>query len=399
VYESRQNNQLLFFSAFMLSAFGYEFIYFIMTVHIYDLSKSAMNVGIFTALTFIPKLFSSFIGGISDRIGKEKSFAIAAVLAGMLMLAMAHASDMTAIYTVWFSASIFFTVIMNARGTLMAEIVSSDHYTGGNAAVLSLLNAAKLLGPLIGGLIIMTLSIRLLLYFTGLVYFSAALCSFRIKTGIPAPKDRPGFWVNVKRGFGFMLENRMFGQLTLIAFFWRLFLGLQFSLFIIYIRSFLNCSSEQYGFFVTLMGAGSIVGSLIGPYAADWLKQSRLIAGGLSIHYISFALLGICENYYLSLFIIFTSYAVFYMTMVTIHSIRDRVTPFEIRASAYGTTTAILTPAVIVSTLAGGFLTNRFGVTNVLYFAGLSAFFSLFIILHYGKNTALNVLCGKRYSA
>ena len=61
-----RKNQLLFFSAFLLSAFGYEFIYFVMTVHIYDLTRSALNVGIFTALTFIPKLFSSVMGGIVD---------------------------------------------------------------------------------------------------------------------------------------------------------------------------------------------------------------------------------------------------------------------------------------------------------------------------------------------
>lgn len=35
----------------------------------------------------------------------------------------------------------------------MAEIVSREKYTSGNALVLSFLNAAKLLGPLLGGFI------------------------------------------------------------------------------------------------------------------------------------------------------------------------------------------------------------------------------------------------------
>ena len=91
--ESKRNNQLLFFSAFLLSAFGYEFIYFIMTVHIYDLSKNALDVGIFTALSFIPKLFSSFMGGISDRLGKEKCFAVSAITIGILMLGMSLVTE------------------------------------------------------------------------------------------------------------------------------------------------------------------------------------------------------------------------------------------------------------------------------------------------------------------
>jgi predicted MFS family arabinose efflux permease len=164
-------------------------------------------------------------------------------------------------------------------------------------------------------------------------------------------------------------------------------LGLQLSLFVIYIKSYLNCTSEQYGIFITLMGAGSIVGSLLGPYVAKRTKAVWIIAGGLSLHYASFALLGLCGNYNLSLFIVFISYAIFYMTLVTLHSVRDRITPSEIRASAYGTTTAILTPAAILSTLAGGALTNQFSVTGVLFFAGISALVSLIIILCLGKNT------------
>jgi predicted MFS family arabinose efflux permease len=296
------------------------------------------------------------------------------------------------IYIIWFFASIFFTVIMNARGTLMAEVVSSDHYASGNAVVLSLLNGAKLLGPLIGGLIIMTLSIKLLLYFTGLVYFLVALCSFHIRGGKATAKNRSSFLDNAKKGFRFMVKNKTFGLITSVAFFWRLFLSLQLSLFIIYIKSFLNCTSEQYGFFITLMGAGSIVGSLLGPYAAKRIKTIWLIAGGLSLHYASFAFLGLCKDYYLSLFIVFVSYAVFYMTLVTMHSVRDRITPFEIRASAYGTTTAILTPAAIVSTLAGGFLTDRFSVASVLFFAGLLALLSLFGILYFGKRTVRELI-------
>ena len=105
--------------SFLLSAFGYEFSYFIMTVHIYDLSKSALNVDIF---------------------------------------------------------------------------YYADINTTGNAVVLSLLNGAKLLGLLIGGLIIMTLSIKLLLYFTGVVHFS--LPYVRFKVGTARAKGGPSFLAN-----------------------------------------------------------------------------------------------------------------------------------------------------------------------------------------------------------
>ncbi|MBP2677821.1 MAG: hypothetical protein H6Q82_886 [Deltaproteobacteria bacterium] len=40
-------NAVIFNLAFLLSAFGYEFMIFVMTVHICDLTGRAMNVGLF----------------------------------------------------------------------------------------------------------------------------------------------------------------------------------------------------------------------------------------------------------------------------------------------------------------------------------------------------------------
>ena len=139
------------------------------------------------------------------------------------------------------------------------------------------------------------------------------------------------------------------------------------------------------------MGIGSIAGSLLGPYAAKRVDPMRLIASGLGLHYISFAALGICRNYYWALAIIFASYMVFYMTLVGMHSVRDRITQFEIRSSAYGTVTAVLTPAAIISMLAGGYLSNRFGSAAVLSGAGLLALISLFIILYLGRNARISL--------
>lgn len=73
-------NILVFYSAYLLTAFGYEFIFFIMTLNIYDLSKNALNIGIFTTLTFIPRLFSPLMGGVADKIGKSKCLVFSAAV-------------------------------------------------------------------------------------------------------------------------------------------------------------------------------------------------------------------------------------------------------------------------------------------------------------------------------
>ncbi|HWQ29571.1 MAG TPA: hypothetical protein VN549_01165 [Negativicutes bacterium] len=144
---------------------------------------------------------------------------------------------------------------------------------------------------MLGGFIISLYHTRLLIYFTCAIYLLAAAFSIRIKAVSKEAPVKTGYLDNARRVFTFMVENRAFGLLSAIAFFWRLFLALQLSLFVIYIKTCLSGSSEQYGVFMTVMGLGSMAGSLVGPYAAGHLSIKRLIAAGLGLHCLSFAAL------------------------------------------------------------------------------------------------------------
>jgi MFS family permease len=377
----KYKNQFLFFLSLLLSAFGYEFIYFIMTVHIYDLSKNALNIGIFTALTFIPKLFSSIIGGIADKIGKVKCFAISAFLICLLLLAMSLLNNIIIIYMIWLIASIFFTIIINVRGSLIAEIVSNGNYVTGNALALTLLNTAKLLGPLLGGIVVMIQSIQLLLYITILVYFLVGLGAIKIKISASNTSYCMRLKETTKKGLKFIRENEVYFILAKVGILWRLILGFQLTLFVVYIKSFLGGSSSQYGIFMTILGIGSIAGSMAGPYVSKRIKPLPIIVSGLSFHYFSFILLSYCHNFTLSLIIIFTSYAAFYISLVMMHSARDKAAPSEIRSCVYGTITTILTPPAILSMLAGSYLIDRYSVDKISLYAGITALISFYVIL------------------
>lgn len=377
------NNRLQianFFSAIFFSAFSYEYIVFVMTVYVYDLSKDALSIGVFTALTFVPRLFSSLIGGIADQLGKKRCFAVSALMVCALLLVMANLTNMAALYGTWFAANFFLTCIINVRGSLMAEIISREKYAAGNSLALVLLNAAKLLAPLLGGMIAVYFTLKPLIYLACVIYLLIGVLACNLGDIAQGKKTSTNFWVNAKKGFQFMTANRAFGRLALIAFSWRLFLGLQLSLFVVYVKTALGGSTEQYGVFMALMGCGSIAGSILGPQVIKRKDSIRPVIIGLCLHYASFIALGLCTDYYLALGIIFSSYLIFYMTLVGIHTVRDRITPSEIRASAYGTVTAILTPPAIISMLAGGYFASRFDAAAVLIGIGVLALLSLCVI-------------------
>src|SRR5512139_273453 len=68
---STPRDVVVFCLMLLLSAFGYEFLFLVLTVHVYDLTREAFSVGVFAAITFLPKVFSPVYGVLVDRFDRK----------------------------------------------------------------------------------------------------------------------------------------------------------------------------------------------------------------------------------------------------------------------------------------------------------------------------------------
>jgi len=375
-----KRNAVVFGLAFLLSAFGYEFMVFVMTVHIYDLTGSAMKVGLFTALTFLPRLLSPYYGSLADRYPRGRIFSVAAMGVALGIFIVAGSSDIAWTYTAWFFISILLMTIVNVRPAIMTEILPKDNYLHGNAIMLVSLNAARLAAPLIGGVVALAWNVPLLLHLTAVAYVAAALLGLATRLSPisqSASRSTGTVSTHMREGARYLLANRDLRYLGSVAFLWRLCLGCQIPLFVVYVKQFLGKGSGDYGIFMTMAGVGSVLGSILGPRLAAKIDRRRLILWGLTAHYATFASLGISRSFPMALTLVTISFAFFYATIVSTHSLRDQGTSIEYRGRVYGFIVAALTPAALVSFLAGSYLAGVFGVEKVLIGAGGMALVSL----------------------
>jgi len=306
-----KRNVVLFGLAYLLSAFGYEFMVFVMTVHIYDLTGSAMNVGLFTALTFLPRLFSPYYGSLSDRYPRGRIFFVAAMGIAIGVFLVAGIRGIVWTYTIWFFISVLLMTVMNVRPAIMTEILPKDNYLHGNSIMLVSLNAARLAAPLIGGMVALKWNITLLLHLTAVVYVAAALLGLATRLApMPQPASRSvdTVFAHMREGARYLLANRDLRYLGTVAFLWRLFLGCQLPLFVVYVKQFLGKGSDGYGIFMTMAGVGSVLGSVLGPRLATKFDRRKLILWGLAAHYFSFACLGITRSFPASLALVTISF-------------------------------------------------------------------------------------------
>ena len=369
---------MTFCLAYIFSVFGYEYIFFIMTLHVYDLTKNALNVSIFTALTIIPNFLSPIYGAIADRYQRQRVLAVAALITSGLIFILSFTREIGGIYLLWFFISIALTMITNVRGSLFAEVLPAHNYHAGNSTMLALSNGTRIVAPLIGGLAISIIHINGMIYTVCLIYLMAAIISCLIKPRAYARSSgRLDQKIKGLAGFQYIKRNASIKYLVLISFFWRLFLGLQVSLWIIYVKTYLNGSDAQYGYFITLLSLGSIFGSIVGPWIKNWVSERTLIICGLCVHYSTFAALGLTNQFYPACVVVLISFSTFYATLVCMHTIRDRETQSSIRGRVYGTVSALLGPPAIISMIVGGYLAERVGVNWILLYAGILAMISL----------------------
>ena len=375
-----KRNILKFYISYALSAFGFEFIMFVMTVQIYKITQEPFSVGIFTALSLFPRIFSPYYGAIIDRYSKNRLLSSATFLAGALIIALGHIHSIYHIYILWFIISVFIMFIKNVRVVLMTEVKAKD-YLGGNAFILVASNTAKVISPLIGGIITAYYNGTVMLYFIGCIYLAISILGLFIKTKtFEENKISFSVYKPIVEGLSYLFRKPELSRLISTIICWRLFVGFQLAVFVVYVKSYLGVGDIQYGIFMTCLGLGSVIGSMAGPFIFKNSQNYKHTTIFLGLHYLFLSLLGIIHQFHIAAALIFVSYFLFYVSLVGNHSVRDLNTELPIRGRAYGSVFAITTPVGVLSMLLGSYLAKIWGVHIILSGGGILAIFSLYLI-------------------
>ncbi len=386
VYTSTMRSR--FWSAFALSALGYEITFFAMTLVVFNRTRSPFDVGLFTALTIAPKLLAPIFGMVSARIGGRNGLSAACGITGVLIACVGVVRDTPMIFILWVLISCLFVFISIVRTTLMVDLTGSQKNQKGNATVLLTLNGARIVVPILGGIASLALPPQLFFALIGLVYLVAMCLAW---ASIPASTVRMHEGENrlivpFFRGAREIARHPDLLFLAVITILRQVFLGVQTSLFIVYVKSFLRLGDVHYGYFMAAISAGSIVGSLVGSRWKSAGQRRVLLAVGLGLHFLSFAVLGYVRSLGGAIALMGASFAVFYATLVSLHSLRDQSTPSEVRGVVYGTVTAAGVLPGVISMLVGSFMIRTMGIGSVLAACGACATGCLVLCV---------VLCGR----
>jgi len=169
-------NYRLYFGAQAISVSGTWMQQIALAWLVLQLTGSGTMLGLATALQFVPILLGGpWAGVLADRVDKRRLLVLTQVLAGILAVALGVlvATDLVRLWMVLVMSFAFGCVVAvdkPARQTFVLEMTGPDDLTNAITLNTVVVNAARVIGPAIGGFLIAGVGIALCFLLNGLSY-------------------------------------------------------------------------------------------------------------------------------------------------------------------------------------------------------------------------------------
>ncbi|ORX23559.1 MFS transporter [Thermoanaerobacterium sp. PSU-2] len=257
------------------------------------LTNSAFLLGVVSALQFLPMLFLSlFAGVVIDRFPKRKIliFTQTSLLVTALALATLTALNIINYWEILVLATIvgFINTIDNpARQSFIIDLVGKEDLMNAISLNSSIFNAARIIGPGIAGVLIGLLGYALCFYLNALSFI--AVITGLILIDVKVSKSRAmlkkeDVISDIKEGLLYIKNTPIIFATILMMAVLSTF-AINFNVLVpVFAKNILNQNSTGYGFLMSSMGVGALIGALIlASLSKKGAKPFYLILGGVGL--------------------------------------------------------------------------------------------------------------------
>ncbi len=236
---------------------------------LFPLHGTGLDVAIATSLQFLPMLLLGPFGGlIADRLDKRKVLYCTQAAAGVLalilgLLVVSHSAQLWEIYAL--ATGLGFVNLFDnpARQTFVFEMVGGDLLPNAVSLNSVLMNSARVIGPAIGGLLILTLGVATCFMVNALSYVAVIVALSMMRTS--ELNRRPGVVRakgQVREGFRYVWSSPdlrvLLSSMAIVGVF-----AFNFTVTLPLLAKFtFHGSGALYSEFLVAMGAGAVLGGL-----------------------------------------------------------------------------------------------------------------------------------------
>lgn len=291
---------LLLWLSQMTSTVGDWALYIVVPVTVYKATGSKSALGISFICGTLPTLLFSLLGGVLGDRWPQKRIMIAADLAraGAILLLLLISNmkhfgphDLALFYTVSFLVASFSCFFGPARQSLMRMIVPKADLMQANSLIFTGIQACGLLGPAIGGLLLVLTTPKSVFVFDAATFAASAFLIGLIildKSLVPPPRKVPrgpkGVWLDAHEGIAYVWKSPVLRPALVMLVTAVTASQITNTLEFPFVRDLWHGGAGQYGGLLSICFSASLLTGVIasGPLLRSALP-ARLLLIGFSI--------------------------------------------------------------------------------------------------------------------
>jgi MFS family permease len=267
---------------------------------IYELTDSALQLGLVRGVQAIPTLVLSPLAGMAaDRYSRKTQVLVAQGVDGLMVAAVALlivAGEIQPwhVYATAFGMAIVQTFQQPARAAMIADTVPPSHLTNAIGLNSTIFNLARSAGPALAGVLIAIFGTAGSYFTQAAFYFLATIWTLRLRpteraSGISRGRSGSGgsFGRSIIEGWKFSWNNEAVRTGLLIVMFASLFIVPFTTLLPVFARDILDVGATGQGLLLTAMGIGALGSALMIASFGDRMPRGLFMLAGVALYGLS----------------------------------------------------------------------------------------------------------------
>lgn len=384
----KQKGFVPLFAAQWISSLGDWVSCIIVPILLYQKTGSAFSVGILVVCRFLPRvLVAPFLGRIHKTTSALKAMICADIVCGIAFLSFLWVQSVFAIYFLNIVLALGTAVFKPCKMTLIAHLMPKELLARVNSYISGIDQLMMLLGPALGGIILGVMGAKEGIIFNSISFFISSLLLLSLVF-----HRRQSFTVEEQTKESTALSNSFYRRLffrypvlcsmILADAITGSSFGSMNALFPVFSKQVFPANMGAYGYIMSALGCGLLLGTLVGPYLEKRIYPPLVF--GLSTLWASLSLMGFGQSFLfplclLSIFLVGCGNGIQDIVIVTTvqkegHDSKDTIRLFSFHQAA-------VSIFIMIALLGTTFLADRIGVRSAIF--SISAFAATVALLYF----------------
>lgn len=345
------------------------------------LKNSPFLLGVIGATQYVPIFaLSMFAGSLVDRFPKRQLIIFTQTIM-MITAFIFWILTVTKVITYWHVLIIAFllglatSLDVPARQAFMIHLVGRDSLMNAIALNSTTFNLARLIGPAIAGVLIAKAGIASTFLLNGISFIPVIVGLFLINIdGEPKKGGLKNVFQDMKEGLIYIKNNKIVFNVVVLMLMVSLF-AINFNVVVpIYSKYVFGNNPEIFGFLMSSIGVGSIVGAILVAFRSSYEPNLIFLSFGAIILTLFQIIIAFISGLHIAVIVFFIiGFGSIVFTALTNTTIQLN-TPDELRGRAMSVYSLVFMGITPIGNLFIGSVANMLGVRAAIFTGGLLGF-------------------------